>query len=169
MRGSKEGGGRGSPRPAWRASTGEESQLPSASRALPRLPAAPHPWVREGLLRHALARPPPPLDPDAGLALPCAEQALGPPCGPRRRGVAVCLSVGPRENKGRVFVLEVLWAEPFVGCRVPESDWPRPGGGRCGHKGGWTSGGDLPPLVILWATPPAPAPLFSRVLELFRS
>ena len=26
--------------------------------------------------------------------------------------------------------------------------------------------GDLAPLVILWATPPLPAPLFSRVLEL---
>lgn len=54
-----------------------------------------------------------------GLALPCAEQALGLPCGPRGRGVAVCHSVGSRENKGRVFCLRGPLGRAFY--RMPGS------------------------------------------------
>lgn len=130
------------------------------------------------LSRRAPARPARRRSPPDARTRPAASGAGSwPPRGPRGRGVAVYFPFGPLENKGRGF----SWRAPGPGPlseagrrRVCFRGWggvPRatalvPGMLARGQRGAGTSGGDLPPLVILWATPPPPGSLFSRVLEL---
>lgn len=146
--------------------------------SLPRLPAAPHPGAERASVpaRPGQARPPPlaPRCPDP----PCSERGwlLASPrsSGERGRGL---LPFRPSREQGPRFFLESPWAGPFVGSGaqacvfsgvggVPRATALVPGMLARGQRGAGTSGGDLPPLVILWATPPPPGSLFSRVLEL---
>lgn len=88
------------------------------------------------------------------------------PCGPRGRGSRFTSFLAP-EREGSRFVLQLPWARAFrlmLGVRRARAHVP--GAVSRGRFRAEPGGDDLAPLVILWATPPLPAPLFSRVLEL---
>ena len=92
--------------------------------------------------------------------------ALGFSLWPSGERVEVYFFLAP-EREGSRFVLQLPWARAFrlmLGVRRARAHVP--GAVSRGRFRAEPGGDDLAPLVILWATPPLPAPLFSRVLEL---
>lgn len=146
--------------PMWRARAGGGPRLPNF---------ASHPGVRAGLSLEA-HRPGLPA-----AARPCDARTrsalrggwhLASPCGPQERGVAVFLLLGPGEMRVVVFLAAPLGRALRRMLGVPRTTAHVPGVVASGLSRAELGGGDLAPLVILWATPPLPSPLFSRVLEL---
>lgn len=88
------------------------------------------------------------------------------PCGPRGRGSRFT-SFLALEREGSRFVLQLPCARALrLMSGVRRARAHVPGAVSRGRSRAEPGGDDLAPLVILWATPPLPAPLFSRVLEL---
>lgn len=174
---SERGGGRGPPGQVWRARAGGGPSLHLSAQAAGRpAPGGPSGPLSGRAPAWPTRRRSPPRCPDP----PCSERgrlmASSRSSGERGRGLLpfrpsreqgprffLAPGPGPLSEAGRGCVCVCVWV---LGGWVPKATALVPGMVARGHRGAGTSGGDLPPLVILWATPPPPGSLFSRVLEL---
>lgn len=87
---------------------------------------------------------------------------LASPCGPQRSGVVVSPTFGPREIRVSSFLAALLGRALGRMLGVP-------GAVARGQSRSEPGGGDLPPLVILWATPRCPRLCSHGCCNLLRS